>query len=34
MVITGLFTDAEPIENGVSRIKTKDKYGYINKLGL
>ena len=33
VVISGLFTDAEPFENGVSRIKKNDKYGYINKKG-
>lgn len=33
VVISGLFTDAEPFEHGVSRIKKNDKYGYINKKG-
>lgn len=33
IVISGLFTDAEPFENGVSRIKKNSKYGYINKKG-
>lgn len=33
VVISGLFDDAEPFMNGVSRIKKDDKYGYINKKG-
>ncbi|MBR3286250.1 MAG: WG repeat-containing protein [Bacteroidales bacterium] len=33
VVISGLFDDAEPFENGVSRIKKNDKYGYINRKG-
>lgn len=33
VVISGLFTDAEPFQNGVSRVKKNDKYGYINKKG-
>lgn len=33
IVITGLFTNAEPFENGVARVEKNDKYGYINKKG-
>lgn len=33
VVITGMFTDAQPFINGVAQIKNNGKYGFINKKG-